>query len=174
MNILLKHFNVADKVIFLAQKIILTISVLLMVSVNFLQVLTRYVFHVSLSWSEQMSVALFMMMVLIGGNLAMKSDDEIKIDVIRFKGIRKQQCFNLIGDVFSVITLGLLLTGSIMLTGQAANFPEKLSVLPLYYYHLYGMMAVGFLLMTAEKLLYMIKRIYAIKENKFENKEVGA
>ena len=154
------------------QKIILTVSVILMVTVNFLQVLTRYVLKTSLSWSEQMSVCLFMLMVLIGGNLAMRADDEIKIDLIRFKMARKQQCFNLIGDILSAFTLGILFAGSVSLTSQAVVFPEKLSVLPLYYYHLYGMMTLGFFLMTAEKLIFMLKRIYAIKTNEYSSLEV--
>jgi len=71
--------------IFLVEKWLLLVAVVVAVCVNFINVCLRYLLNSGLSYCEMLSIVLFMFMVVLGGNIAVKTDGEIKIEIIRFK-----------------------------------------------------------------------------------------
>lgn len=166
MKTLLRGFEKINSVTFLIEKWVLIAAVISMVAINFAQVLSRYIFKFSIPWSEQMSVVLFMLMVLLGGNLAMKDDAEIKIEIIKFQNLRKDAAFRLVSDVIALITLGVLFVSAIFLTIQGKTHPQSLSALPLSYYQLYIFMIVGFGLMFIEKLTNILKKLVLLMDKK--------
>lgn len=168
MKGLLKGLEKVNGFTFFIEKWLLIAAVILMVVINFAQVLCRYIFHFSIPWSEQTSVVLFMFMVLIGGNLAMKDDGEIKIEIIRFKNVRKNTAFKVVSDVISLVTIGALFVSAILITIQGKEHPQMLSAVPLSYYQLYLFMAVGFGLMFIEKLTNIVKKIVFLSDKKEE------
>ena len=91
--------------IFIVEKWVLMIAVVVVTAVNFINGAMRYVMKSSLAYCENLSLALFMLLILIGGNIAVKSDSEIRIDVCRFKDVRKRNTFKLISDVCSIIVI---------------------------------------------------------------------
>ena len=104
--------NISNKV-YIVEKWVLMIAVIAVTAVNFVNVIMRYIFKSGLAYCENLSLALFMLLILIGGNIAVKSDSEIRIDVCRFKDVRKKNAFKLISDICSIIALVCLLLGSI-------------------------------------------------------------
>ncbi|WP_439234781.1 TRAP transporter small permease [Lonepinella koalarum] len=58
------------------------IALLFMVLVIFLQTFTRFVIFYSLPWSEELSRYLFVVMILLGFNVAISKGDLIRIDII--------------------------------------------------------------------------------------------
>lgn len=62
--------------------ILTTIILAFMIAIIFLQVITRYVFFYSLPWSEELSRYLFVWMIFLGGNLAVRDNLQIRIDVL--------------------------------------------------------------------------------------------
>ncbi|WHH57983.1 TRAP transporter small permease subunit [Petroclostridium sp. X23] len=159
MKTFLSYLEKVNSITFLLERWLLIIAVVAMVGINFVQVLCRYVFTYSIPWSEQSSVVLFMMMILIGGNLAMKEDGEIKIEIVKFRDAKKDNILRLIVDIIALVVLMLLLISAVLITQQAYKRPQVLSALPLKYYHLYGMMIIGFTLMVIQKLTNIIKKI---------------
>ena len=111
--------NISSK-IYIVEKWVLMIAVILVTAVNFINVVMRYVMKSSLAYCENLSLALFMLLILIGGNIAVKSDSEIRIDVCRFKDVKKRNAFKLISDICSIIALVCLLVGSVSLVGHTA------------------------------------------------------
>lgn len=172
MKSLLKGLEKVNGVTFLIEKWLLIVAVVAMVAINFVQVLCRYILHYSIPWSEQTSVVLFMFMVLIGGNLTMKEDREIKIEIIRFKNLRKNTVLRLISDLIALITLILLFSSAILLTIQGKNNPQVLSAIPLKYYHLYMIMCLGFGLMIVDKFTNIIQKIVFLQNKETEELEV--
>lgn len=168
MKSLAKILEKINSITLLIEKWLLIAMVVFMVSINFIQVLSRYIFHYSIPWSEQTSVVLFMFMILIGGNLAIKEDSEIKIEIIKFKNQRSNTRFRLISDVISLLTLGLLFVSAIFLTIQGRTVPQSLSAIPLSYWQLYMVMVIGFGLMFIEKLTNVVKKIVFITDKSGE------
>ena len=87
MKGLLKVLEKVDHWIEIGQKILIALGVLAMVVINGAQVFCRFVLHSSIPWSEQISVMLFFILIMLGGNLAIRSDTETKIEVIRLKHV---------------------------------------------------------------------------------------
>lgn len=168
MKSLAKILEKINSITLLIEKWLLIAMVVFMVSINFIQVLSRYIFHYSIPWSEQTSVVLFMFMILIGGNLAIKEDSEIRIEIIKFKNQRSNTRFRLISDVISLLTLGLLFVSAIFLTIQGRTVPQSLSAIPLSYWQLYMVMVIGFGLMFIEKLTNVVKKIVFITDKSGE------
>ncbi|MEA5083379.1 MAG: TRAP transporter small permease subunit [Lachnospiraceae bacterium] len=166
MKALLKALEKVNGVTFAVEKIILIAAVISMVAINFFQVVFRYVLHASIPWSEQTSVVLFMFMILIGGNIAIKDDSEIKIEIIKFKNPRKDNAFRLISDIVALVTLAALFLSAVLITKQGIELPRVLSSIPLKYYQLYIIMVVGFGLMFIEKLTNTIKKIIYLTDDK--------
>lgn len=162
MKALLKVLEKVNGATFLIEKWILILMVVFMVGLNFVQVLSRYIFHYSIPWSEQTSVVLFMFMILIGGNLAIKEDSEIKIEIIKFKNVKRDTRFRLISDLIALVTLGVLFVSSIYLVIQGRMMPQVLSAVPLSYWQLYVVMVVGFGLMFLEKFTNVVKKMIAL------------
>ena len=90
--------NISNKV-YIVEKWVLMIAVIAVTAVNFVNVIMRYIFKSGLAYCENLSLTLFMLLILIGGNIAVKSDSEIRIDVCRFKDVRKKNAFKLISDI---------------------------------------------------------------------------
>lgn len=154
-----------SNVIFAVQKWALIIAVVVVTAVNFINVVMRYIFKSSISCCENLSLALFMFMILIGGNIAVKSDSEIKIEVIRFKDKRKGNLFKLISDVCSIVALLCLLIGSCNLVAHTAQFNQAVASLPITYLQLYSLLIIGSVLMLFDHIIVFLKRVEELLTN---------
>ena len=74
-NILLRAFNHVEEVILTATFSVMTV-------VCFVQVITRYCFHYSLPWSEELLRALFVWSSCIGVSWGMRTRSHLGVDVI--------------------------------------------------------------------------------------------
>lgn len=63
-------------------KIIIGLCMMVMMTVIFVQTLTRYVVFYSIPWSEELSRYLYVTLTLIGVNLAVTSKQLVRIDII--------------------------------------------------------------------------------------------
>ena len=151
----LSILNKLDNAIFVVQKILILIGVIAMVVINGAQVFCRYVIHSSLAWSEQTSVLLFFILIMLGANLAVKTDTETKND-------KANATLHLITDVLSVVAVVVFLVSTQALLTQAKNFPQYLSSLKLDYYYIYLWLAVGFALVLIDKIINILKNICCI------------
>ena len=61
----------------------ISLALLAMMCIIFLQVFTRYVIFYSLPWSEELSRYLFVFIIIVGINIAVTKDKLIKIDAIQ-------------------------------------------------------------------------------------------
>lgn len=158
----LSVLNKLDNAIFIVQKILILIGVIAMVIINGAQVFCRYVIHSSLAWSEQTSVLLFFILIMLGANLAVKSDTETKIDILRFKNDKANAALHLITDVLSVVAVVVFLVSTQALLTHAKSFPQYLSSLKLDYYYIYLWLAVGFSLVLIDKIINILKNLCCI------------
>ncbi|MCI2056250.1 MAG: TRAP transporter small permease subunit [Oscillibacter sp.] len=145
--------------IFIVEKWTLVVAVVVMVSVNFINVCMRYLAKTSLPFCETLSIVLFMFMVLIGGNLAVKSDSEIKIEIFKFKNPKKEAAYKLFGDVVSIIAIVLVLIGAIKMFQSAYGLPEQVIPLPICTYHEYLIMAIGLIMILLDHSIQLLKRL---------------
>ena len=157
--------NISNKV-YIVEKWVLMIAVIAVTAVNFVNI-----FKSGLAYCENLSLTLFMLLILIGGNIAVKSDSEIRIDVCRFKDVRKKNAFKLISDICSIIALVCLLLGSIALVQHTAQYNQQVATLPITYLQLYSLLIIGSILMLFDHVVVLFKHLAAIQTGVEEEAE---
>lgn len=163
MKNLLKGLKKFDDVVYSGQKVLILIAVVIMLAVNGAQVFCRYVVHSSLPWSEQLSLLMYLVLVMLGANLAVKSDSETKIDVIMPKDPKHAAILRFVCDVLSLIAIVAFIRSSIALVNHTAQFPNIYSSLKISYNFCYVWLIVGFVLIFIDKVINLIKNICIIK-----------
>lgn len=154
--------NKIDNLIYAMQKVLILIGVIAMVIINGAQVFCRYVIHSSLAWSEQTSVLLFFILIMLGANLAVKTDSETRIDLLKFKSEEANAVLSLVTNVLSIVAVVVFLFSTTALLKQAKSFPQLLSSIRLDYYYIYLWLLVGFVLVLIDKIINIVKNICCI------------
>ncbi len=154
--------------IFLVEKWLLLVAVVVAVGVNFINVCLRYLLNSGLSYCEMLSIVLFMFMVVIGGNIAVKTDGEIKIEIIRFKTPKADAAFRLVSDVIVVAAIIFSMIGLFGTVQSVLVNQQKVTPLPIYTYHIYIVMAVGFFMILLDHIIILLKHLLIICGNEVE------
>ncbi|MCI6820812.1 MAG: TRAP transporter small permease [Clostridiales bacterium] len=91
------------------EEIFLVILLLVMVVLIFVQVVMRYCFNSSLSWSEELARILFIWVSWIGISLGQKKGEHIKITMVtdKLKGNAKKAIL-VLSDICTLAILGIL------------------------------------------------------------------
>lgn len=150
----LKKFNKIEE-------IILVSSLVLNVIIVFMQVIMRYFFNTSLSWSEELSRYIFIWQVWLGSSIAFVDDQHIRVDLIFsiFKSEKSQRILHLIINIiwfsFNVflVYVGIKLLGSM----SARNALSSGMRLPLVY--VYAALPVSSFILAIRILLDSIDLI---------------
>lgn len=153
--------NVLEKIsssVYKVEKVILVLAVIVEVGLNFINVILRYGTGHSIAACETLSVVLFMLMILLGGNIAVKSDSEIKIDLIHFKSEKTMAIYKMVVEVICIAAVCWLLAGTVSMTQNALKMPSQVIPLPIYTYHEYFLMIAGLVLVLLDHLILFLKR----------------
>ncbi len=145
--------------LFKIEKILLMIAVFIVVVVNFVNVCLRYLANYSLNYCETLSVVLFMFIVVLGANIAVKADNEIKIEIFRFKSPKADGTLKIVIDVITIFTIILCLKGLSDTILAVMKNRQRLTPLPLYTYHVYIVMLFGFVLVLLDRLVLSVKHV---------------
>jgi len=87
------------------EEIVLVYTLMLMVAVIFFQVVMRYVFNNSLSWSEEFVRYLFIWQVFLSSSLGVKNNDQIRIDILpkKLKSYKSREMLELFCNAALII-----------------------------------------------------------------------
>ncbi len=157
-NILVK----TSDAIFAMEKWILLAAVIVAVAVNFVNVCLRYLANNGLSYCETLSVCLFMLMVIIGCNIAVKTDSEIKIELIKFNKARPDAVIGLIRDIVCILAIIFCLFGLKDTIYAVTKNLQKVTPLPIYTYHIYIVMTIGFVMTLLDHIIIALKHVIEI------------
>ena len=145
--------------IFRVEKWLLLLAVIAVTLVNFLNVVLRYALNSGLAYCEMLSIVLFMFMVIIGGNIAVKTDSEIRIDIINFKSERKNAAFRLLSDIISITAIILAIIGLFATIQAVIKHQQRVTPLPIYTYHIYICMLIGFVMILLDHFIIFLRRL---------------
>jgi C4-dicarboxylate transporter DctQ subunit len=131
----------------------------LITAINIAQITGRYLFFYSIPWSEQLSVVIFILIIFFGQNLATRSDNEIRIDVIPVTNASVYRIMLIVSDLACLVTLVLLFASSILLVQNAMRFSQVISSLHLPYLYVFCVIPLGFFLIFASRFGVLARRI---------------
>lgn len=113
-----KFLDVLEK----GEKLILSVSFAIMLFAMLYQVVLRYVFSASNSWSEELTRYLFAFNVLIASSIAIRKDNHLQIDILISHLKPRVKCvFTIVATLAGMVFLCFLLGYSFMLCNTATN-----------------------------------------------------
>lgn len=134
---------------------ILAVLVAVMVLLVFANVLTRYVFHVSIAWSEEIARFLFVFVVAIGSVVALARDEHLNIQFYEYlNSPALTRLFKSVSMVFVAISLGILIFGGTQLVQIGMGHPAPVTGIPL------GLVTLVVVLSMASMLVIVIYKLF--------------
>jgi len=144
-----------------SSEIIVVSMFLLMVMVSFIQVVFRYVFNYSLSWSEEMARYLFVWIVFLGTPIVQDRKAHLGVDLLlsKFHGKSKDMLQLLIDLAIVVFALILIRTG-MGLVSITLDQPSAAMKIPMaYVYFSIPLGAVIMLLVCFHDILQVVSKL---------------
>ena len=87
-----------------AEEYLLVYTLMLMVIIIFMQVIMRYVFNSSLSWSEEFARYLFVWQVFLAASIGVKNNNQIRVEIFtsKIKGLKSKQILELFINILMI------------------------------------------------------------------------
>ena len=155
-----KVVNIYDHI----EEILLVVCLLVMVVVIFLQVVMRYGFNSSLSWSEELARVLFIWASWIGISFGQKKGEHIKITLVidNLRG-KARTIVLLLADLFTLAILAVLLFKGVEITQKIFNMASTTPALFIPKWILYASVPISCTLMSIRVLKSMWDKIFIKK-----------
>lgn len=133
---------------------------ILMTLLIFYQILSRFIFNVSLAWSEESARYAFIWLIYISAALAVKKREHIRVEIgLHFlKGKYKEMAF-IISDVVFLIFSIVLCKDGIFLVQTIANHGQVSPALGFSMDYIYLIIPLGYGLMTFRLIQNIISKV---------------
>ena len=159
-----KFLNAVEKV----EKVILAASIAAMVVLMLYQVILRYVFSASNSWSEEVTRYLFIFNVMMASAIAVRRNSHLQIDIlINCFSPRLKRIFTIGATLAGIVFLVLLFQYSLQLCAQAAsNISPGVGIsmsVP------YAAMPIGIVLMILTSIEVILKNAEELRSGEVTN-----
>lgn len=102
------------------EEYLLVSSLVLTVIIVFVQIIMRYIFNASLSWSEELTRYIFIYQVWLGGSLGVKESKHIRVEIIH--GLVKDRGKHLV----DIMAMSIFLAFCVFLTINSAGLVQLL------------------------------------------------
>lgn len=115
-----------------AAEFIVSLSFGMMTLLTFMQVLFRYVFKESLSWSEELSTYFFIWLTFIGASIATREKTHINVEafVSSIKSPKIKKAFMIFANILSMLFLIVLVVYGFNIASQILKFKQTSASMP--------------------------------------------
>lgn len=132
----------------------------------FLNVILRYFFGMSLSWSGEASRYLIIWFIFIGGSLTAREREHAKVDVLTtYLPPKFKKTLSIIASVFAIIFCAFLIVSGIQVIQNIFAYPSLTPAMEIPMYIPYLAIPVGASLMLYRFLQNMIEDIKETPDN---------
>ncbi|MGM0397099.1 MAG: TRAP transporter small permease [Bacillota bacterium] len=104
------------------EEAVLVSSLVVTVSLIFMQVIMRYVFSNSLSWSEELARYIFLYQIWLGASYATKKNAHLRIEILKSKFYGRKKTY------FETIVLLIWLAFTVFLTLESFNLTRMIFI----------------------------------------------
>jgi C4-dicarboxylate transporter DctQ subunit len=127
------------------------ISLLLvtMTLIVFVEIVLRYVFGVGLLWAEEVTLHMSGWLVLFGASYGVKVGSHINVDtIVRLMPAKWQRIVTLIAVACALVYCALILEGSWVYLGKLVKYGVKMQDVPIPKYVAHSILLIGFVLLA--------------------------
>ena len=141
------------------EELIMGFALVLISVVMFLQVVMRYVFKQSLSWSDELCRYAFIWMIFIGISYAVKRDLHIKVDILeQFFPILKKP-FEILGEIVLVAFSVYMLAPGMRVLEMVATSKQSSVAMGMPMWIIYLSLFIGFIMVFVRVIEKYVLRI---------------
>ena len=160
MKRIYKILEKATSMLFVGQKFILLLLSVEIVGITVVDIFLRLTIKTGFAWAQEACIAIFMTLIFLGANISIKTNGEIKIDLLRFKNETAQLVLQSFINLVSLCAIAYLFRSSAASVRNAFEKPQLLATIPFSYATLYLAMPIGFSLMFLDKLTASLRYIF--------------
>lgn len=138
---------------------IISIMLLLMTALSFMQVVRRYVFNTGFSWTLELITILFATMIFVGISYGVRVGSHIGVDaLVRLLPAGKRRLVSILAVLLSLVYVGFILYGSTIYVSKMMEIGVELDDLPIERWQVLIIMPIGYLLVALRffQILYLL------------------
>ena len=119
----------------------------IMIVLLFIQVITRFVFRHSLTWTEEVALPLFILSIYYGAASAVKNNQHLRIvALIDNVGPRARLVLDIVSDVVSIAFMSFVTYAMVLVTKKMHTTGAKLVITGVFKWVIYSLVVLGFIL----------------------------
>jgi C4-dicarboxylate transporter DctQ subunit len=128
---------------------IISLLLVTMTLIVFVEIVLRYVFGVGLLWAEEVTLHMSGWLVLFGASYGVKVGSHINVDtIVRLMPSQWQRIVTLVAVAFALIYCALILEGSWVYLAKLFKYGVKMQDVPIPKYYAHSILLIGFVLLA--------------------------
>ena len=135
---------------------IISLMLLAMTGLTFLQVVMRYVFNSGMTWALELTTVFFAIMIFVGVSYGVRVGSHIGVDaLVKLMSPAKRKAVSILAVVLSLVYVGFVLTGSMQYVLKMKDVGIELEDMPIERWQVLAVMPLGMVLTGFRFLLVL-------------------
>lgn len=148
------------------------ISAILLISTSllvFIQVVSRYFFNHSISWSEEIALLMIVWFIFIGCSVAARQGAHVSMDVLEnILSKKATKYLSVIVNIISFVFCGIIVYAGIGMVQKAINLNSMATSISMPLWVAYLSVPVGMALMGIQYIFNIVESVQYLKEDSEE------
>ena len=147
---------------------IISLMLLAMTGLTFLQVVMRYVFNSGMTWALELTTVFFAIMIFVGVSYGVRVGSHIGVDaLVKLMSPAKRKAVSILAVVLSLVYVGFVLTGSMQYVLKMKDVGIELEDMPIERWQVLAVMPLGMVL-TGYRFLQILYDLVTGRADSFK------
>lgn len=147
---------------------IISLMLLAMTGLTFLQVVMRYVFNSGMTWALELTTVFFAIMIFVGVSYGVRVGSHIGVDaLVKLMSPAKRKAVSILAVVLSLVYVGFVLTGSMEYVLKMKDVGIELEDMPIERWQVLAVMPLGMVL-TGYRFLQILYDLVTGRADSFK------
>lgn len=147
---------------------IISLMLLAMTGLTFLQVVMRYVFNSGMTWALELTTVFFAIMIFVGVSYGVRVGSHIGVDaLVKLMSPAKRKAVSILAVVLSLVYVGFILAGSMEYVLKMKDVGIELEDMPIERWQVLAVMPLGMVL-TGYRFLQILYDLVTGRADSFK------
>ena len=147
---------------------IISLMLLAMTGLTFVQVVMRYVFNSGMTWALELTTVFFAIMIFVGVSYGVRVGSHIGVDaLVKLMSPAKRKAVSILAVVLSLVYVGFVLTGSMQYVLKMKDVGIELEDMPIERWQVLAVMPLGMVL-TGYRFLQILYDLVTGRADSFK------
>ena len=147
---------------------IISLMLLAMTGLTFLQVVMRYVFNSGMTWALELTTVFFAVMIFVGVSYGVRVGSHIGVDaLVKLMSPGKRKAVSILAVLLCLVYVGFILTGSMQYVLKMKDVGIELEDMPIERWQVLAVMPLGMVL-TGYRFLQMLYDLVTGRADSFK------